>query len=63
MPWSLFETTMQLYPGQSGGPTFDLEGNVIGINDAVALDRVNTSFSVPINEAKEAIEKHIPKDS
>jgi S1-C subfamily serine protease len=53
----LFESTMQLYPGDSGGPTFDLAGNVVGINDAIAVNQPNISFSIPINTAKEAIAK------
>ncbi len=40
----LFETTMQLYPGDSGGPTFDANGRVLGINDAIAVDESNVSF-------------------
>jgi serine protease Do len=53
----LFETTMQLYPGDSGGPTFDLSGKVIGINDAIAVDQDHVSFSTPINYAKEDLQK------
>lgn len=51
----LFQSSLQLYPGDSGGPTFDLNGNVIGINDAVAANMRRVSFSIPINQAKAAI--------
>ncbi len=59
LPTHMFETNMQLYPGDSGGPTFDLSGQVVGINDAIALDEPNVSFSVPINYAKPALAKAI----
>ncbi len=54
---NLFQSNMQLYPGDSGGPTFDINGSVIGINDAIALGRSNISFSVPINLAKTALDQ------
>jgi len=56
----LMQSNMQLYPGHSGGPTFDLSGTVVGINDAVAANQKNVSFSVPINAAKQAIANTIP---
>lgn len=59
LPSQLFESSMQLYPGDSGGPTFDLSGKVVGINDAVALNSLDTSFSVPINVAKDALARVI----
>jgi serine protease Do len=55
----VIQSSMQLYPGDSGGPLFDLEGKVVGVNVAVAVDRENTSFSVPINNAKDFLEKLI----
>jgi len=59
----LFQSSMQLYPGDSGGPTFDLAGNVVGINDAIATNQRNVSFSIPINAAKQAITDTIPQES
>lgn len=60
LPVHLFQTSMQLYPGDSGGPTFDLKGHVVGINDAIAMDEPDISFSVPINDAKSALNRIIP---
>lgn len=52
LPQHLMQSSMQLYPGQSGGPTLDSSGNVVGINDAIATDISNVSLSVPIDYAK-----------
>jgi|GEM_PF-6622116 len=51
----LIRTTAQLYPGDSGGPLFDMNGNVIGIDVATSTDQQNVSFSIPINAAKSDI--------
>ena len=45
----------QLYPGDSGGPLFDLEGKVIGINVAAAKNSGNMGFSIPIEKAHEML--------
>jgi len=52
----LIRTTAQLYPGDSGGPLFDTDGNVIGVDVATATNQRNLSFSIPINAAKAEIE-------
>lgn len=46
--------------GNSGGPTFDLEGNVIGINTAIYSPNggsVGIGFAIPSNTAKSVIEQ------
>ncbi len=56
----LFQSSMQLYPGHSGGPTFDTNGKVVGINDAIASNYRNVSFSIPINYAKNILAAAVP---
>lgn len=48
------QTDAAIYPGSSGGPLFDLAGEVIGINTRVYTD-TNLGFAVPINSAKEIL--------
>lgn len=58
----LIQTSAQLFPGDSGGPTFDMEGKVVGVNVAVSTGDSHVSFSVPINDAKDAIDKAVPDE-
>ncbi|HTW94334.1 MAG TPA: trypsin-like peptidase domain-containing protein, partial [Tepidisphaeraceae bacterium] len=51
---NLIQTTAQINPGSSGGPLFDINGRVIGINTAVILPQKNTSgigFAIPLTSA------------
>jgi serine protease Do len=48
-------------PGNSGGALFSLDGNLIGINTAIATDGYSRSnagvgFAIPINQAKRVME-------
>jgi len=55
------QTDASINSGNSGGPLFDMEGNVIGINTAI-LGRngsIGIGFSIPSNSAKTIIDQLI----
>ena len=55
------QTDASINSGNSGGPLFDMEGNVIGINTAI-LGRsgsIGIGFSIPSNSAKGVIDQLI----
>jgi serine protease Do len=42
-------------PGSSGGPLFDLDGKVIGINSSIASRGQDIGFAIPIDTARAAL--------
>ena len=55
----LIQTDASINPGNSGGPLLNSKGQVIGINTAKIKSGEGLGFSIPINEAKMAIEEVI----
>ena len=53
---NLIQTDAAVNPGNSGGPMLDIEGNVIGVNVAMA-NAENIGFAIRGNDAKRAFEE------
>lgn len=51
----LIQTDAAINPGNSGGPLLNLNGEVIGINTAIAQGAQNIGFAIPVNQVKNMI--------
>lgn len=52
---SYIQITAPLNPGNSGGPSLDIDGNVIGINTARVRAAQNIGYLIPINDVQSTI--------
>ena len=52
---SCIQTTAPLNPGNSGGPSLNASGDVIGINFSGVVEAQNVGYIIPINDIKTAI--------
>jgi serine protease Do len=60
------QTDAAINPGSSGGPLFNLDGEVVGINTAIASPSNSSSgvaFSIPINRVKRVAKELLDKGS
>ncbi|HET7320453.1 MAG TPA: trypsin-like peptidase domain-containing protein [Candidatus Saccharimonadales bacterium] len=53
----LFQTDAAINEGNSGGPLTNLNGQVIGINTAIAGNAQNIGFAIPINDVKGLVDQ------
>ncbi len=54
---NVIQTDASINLGNSGGPLLDINGNVIGVNVAVASDAQNIGFAIPIDVVKDLLNR------
>lgn len=55
---SIIQTDAAINEGNSGGPLLDLNGNVVGMNSAVATDAQNIGFAIPDTDLSVALSSY-----
>ncbi len=58
---NLFQTDTAINQGNSGGPLVNINGEVIGINTAVAGNAENIGFAIPINDVQGLVKSVLEK--
>jgi serine protease Do len=53
---NVIQTDAAISPGNSGGPLLNSEGQVVGVNTAIASEGQNIGFAIPINLVKQLID-------
>lgn len=54
---NIIQTDAAINPGNSGGPLLNINGEVIGINVAMAQGAQNIGFAIPANQIKKVVEQ------
>lgn len=54
---NIIQTDAAINPGNSGGPLLNINGEVIGINVAMAQGAENIGFAIPVNQIKKTIDQ------
>lgn len=54
---NVIQTDAAINPGNSGGPLINSEGQVIGVNTAIASSSQNIGFAIPVNVIKDYLKE------